>query len=319
MISYIEKTLHCSVKVREYAAPRNIPLLISENYILKSVEINGLECIFAEPVPELHLSTLRKQQKQLEKVTGMWCVLCLRRANAYTKEHLIEEGIPFIVEEKQIYLPFMGVSLSDKRERIFKPARQISFLTQKLLLISLYESWREVSVSEAAERLAVTKMSITRCYDEIEVFELPYIRKKSRARLFSAENDRKRMWENLQGILRNPVLQQFVLKDDLKEPRMLSGLSAVSFYTMLGDSVCPIYSVPKKEIKKVLTDYQQIFTMDDSAGCRIQEVGYEIIFEKGIAADPLSTALMLTDSEKKDPRVEKAVDEMLEEFVWSKG
>ena len=53
-------------------------------------------------------------------------------------------------------------------------------------------------------------------------------------------------------------------------------------------------------------------------GCVVQELGYVIKFNKNQVIDPLSVALMITDSELSDPRVSKAVDKMLEAEVWSR-
>ena len=43
-----------------------------------------------------------------------------------------------------------------------------------------------------------------------------------------------------------------------------------------------------------------------------------IKFDNNQVIDPLSVALMITDSELNDPRVSKAIDEMLEVEVWSR-
>jgi len=32
--------------------------------------------------------------------------------------------------------------------------------------------------------------------------------------------------------------------------------------------------------------------------------------------DPLSAALSISEEDKRDPRVEKAIEEMLEKYVW---
>lgn len=317
-MTYIEKVLHCPVVIREYTAPGKFPPVIVNNYTLKIAAINGRKCIFAEPSVDINLSMLRKQQKQLEHLTGMICVLDLPKANGYTKERLIEEGIPFVVQEKQIYLPFLGVALSDEDERVIKPCECISFLTQKLLLISIYENWKDVSVSKAAERLSVTKISVTRCYDEIEALGLPYIRKKSRSRLFSVNGSAKEMWEQIRDVLRNPILQQFQFKNNMDHPGILSGMSALEFYSMLGDSPYPIYAVSKKDIGALLKKNEPLCSSADIPGCVVQEVGYMIPFGDHQVIDPLSVALMITDSELNDPRVSQAVDEMLEEEVWSK-
>lgn len=319
MKDYIEKTLHCPVAFAEYHALRKLPLSILGNYKLSTVTIAGNRCIFAMPLSDINFSAIRKHWKQIEKLTGEICVLSFRKMNAYAKDHMIDEGIPFVVENKQIYLPFLGLALSERADRIIKPCEQMSFLTQKLLLLSIYEKWKEVSVSEAAEKLRVTKTSVTRCYDEIEALELPYIKKRSRSRIFSADDDLQGMWEKLKKVFRTPVLQQFFLKEDLKKKEMLGGLSALGYYSMLDDNPYPIYAIPKKEIGELLRENEQIRPQDDMPGCILQEVGYTIDFGNGKAVDPLSLFLMLTDREMDDPRVEKAVEEMLEEEVWSKA
>lgn len=244
--------------------------------------------------------------------------MTVKRLIFSAKDRMIEEGIPFVVENKQIYLPFLGLVLSGEDNRMIKPCEQVSFLTQKLLLISIYEDWKAVSVSEAADKLMVTKTSVTRCYDEIEALELSYVRKKSRSRLFYADDDRREMWENLKKVLRNPILQQFYLKEDMRKKEMLSGLSALGYYSMLDDNPYPIYAIHKKEIGELLKQNEQIRLQDGMPGCILQEVGYMIEFGDGKAVDPLSLSLMITDYELEDPRIEKAVDEMLEANVWLK-
>lgn len=102
-----------------------------------------------------------------------------------------------MIQEQQIYLSFLGVALSREDERIIKPCERISFLTQKLLLTSIYEKWKDVSVSKAAERLSVAKISVIRCYDEIEAIRLPYIKKIQIAIVFC----KKEMWEQIGDVL----------------------------------------------------------------------------------------------------------------------
>ena len=48
----------------------------------------------------------------------------------------------------------------------------------------------------------------------------------------------------------------------------------------------------------------------------IQEVGYIIPYKDDEDMDPLSLSLSVSIDEKADVRIEKAVREMLEEYVW---
>ena len=63
-------------------------------------------------------------------------------------------------------------------------------------------------------------------------------------------------------------------------------------------------------------DKKDIVVSGERPECIVQELGYIISFGDGKAIDPLSAALLITEDEKQDERVEMAVDEMLEEYVW---
>ena len=68
---------------------------------------------------------------------------------------MIREGIPFVWEVHQIYLPFIGMLINDNKRQAVKTCSRISYLTQKLLLMALYQSWNRVTVTKAAELLGV--------------------------------------------------------------------------------------------------------------------------------------------------------------------
>ena len=58
-------------------------------------------------------------------------------------------------------------------------------------------------------------------------------------------------------------------------------------------------------------------SVSEDIGCVVLELGYFIdFFGKGLQ-DPLSVALSLTREEQEE-RVKISVNEMLEEYVWSK-
>lgn len=316
MKEFLEKILRCNVEINEYKEESKLPLLYVGNYQLFLVRIHGVEFLMAEPLQDMNLSALRKQQKQLEYLTGMKCVLALKNLNYYAKDKLLEEGIPFIWEGKQIYLPFIGVLLQNQTERNLRECRQISYLTQKLLLTAIYERWKGVNVTKAAERLNVTKTSTTRVFDEIEILKIPYLSKKGRMRVFTCVENRKEMWDEIRMHLRNPLIQQFELRKDMLEAGVLSGISAVCYYSLLNDNEYRTYAVGKKGIGQLAIEKKDIVVSGERPECIVQELGYIIPFGDGKAIDPLSAALLLSEDEEQDERVEMAVDEMLEEYVW---
>ncbi|MCD8069537.1 MAG: helix-turn-helix domain-containing protein, partial [Lachnospiraceae bacterium] len=244
------------------------------------------------------------------------CVFYLKKANWYSIPKMVEEGIPFIWEGHQIYLPFLGMLLQKNEQRTPKNCSVISFLTQKLLLKALYENWQDVSAVQAAEKLEVSRMSITRCYDEIETLGMPFLKVRGRSRRFFAQDVKKSMWEEMRPFLRNPVIREFRPERKPDADMVLSGISALAEYSMLGEDSYVTYAIGKDQVAASGLKSIREVPGNEEPVCIVQEVGYLLPFDKGNAVDPLSLTLMLSEEELEDPRVESCVNEMLEELVW---
>jgi hypothetical protein len=312
---FIEKTLHQKIELERYDKLEQLPLILRTNYDLYDMEINGLHCLLARPKEGTGLVELRKQQKRLETLTGMYCVLYLTWMNQYSRDKMLEEGIPFVLENRQVYMPFLGVLLRPKETRELKPCSGVSFLTQKLLLLALYNRWENVTVTRAAEHLKVSKMSITRCFDEIDSLEVPVLVKKGRIRYISSNGDKKNQWGILKSFMRIPVIQEFYLEEDISANLIKSGISALSEFSMLGDNSYPTCAITKTQMKEYGIRERRQVPKGEVPGCVVQELGYLIPYKDGKVIDPLTT-LLIMEHEREEPRVDKALDEMLEEYVW---
>lgn len=276
---------------------------------------DGIEWILAQPKSNMHLNELRHDQKQIEKAAGLNCALYFIKLNTYTKDTMLTEGIPFIIEGKQMFLPFIGMLLTDNNDRKLKPVYMISFLTQKLLLCALYEKWNEMNVTKIAERLDVTKMSVSRCLDEIEYLDIDILDTTGKTRKISVGRDAKEIWEKIKPFLRNPVITRFQMADDIFLDKK-AGLTALCEYSLLSDHAYPTYAITKKELNDVkIKAYRQIL-VGEEIGCEVLEVGYFIDFADKKIQDPLSVMLSLSESDMEDERVQICIDEMLEEYVW---
>jgi hypothetical protein len=312
---FIEKTLHQKIELERYDKSEQLPLILRVNYDFYDMEINGQHCLLTRPKEDTGLVELRKQHKRLETLTGMYCVLYLTWINQYSRDKMLEEGIPFVLENRQVYMPFLGVLLRPKETRELKPCSGVSFLTQKLLLLALYDRWENVTVTMAAEHLKVSKMSITRCFDEIESLKVPVLVKKGRIRYISSKGDKKNQWKILKGFMRMPVIQEFYLEEDISANLIKSGISALSEFSMLGDNSYPTYAIIKTQMKEYDIREKKQVPKGEVPGCVVQELGYFIPYKGGKVIDPLTT-LLIMENEREEPRVDKALDEMLEEYVW---
>lgn len=316
MNDFLELMLRQKVLVSTYTANNKWPLLYKKNYDYYLVQVNDVEFLIVKPKQILNLLSLRKQFRQIEVLANQNCALYLTSINYYAKDKLLDEGIPFVLENKEIYLPFFAVYLQNKSGRNLKSISQISFLTQKMLILAIYENWNHVNVTEASQRLNVTKMSITRCFDEIEVLGLPFLNKKANSRYFSTLKPKKEMWNLILPYLRNPIIKQFNLIDRIQDISILSGMSALASYSLLEDNEYPTYAITKKDLDQLQLNKRKQVPYNEVPGSIVHEMGYYIPFENKNAIDPLSLTLTLTQEEKADDRVQIAIDEMLEEYVW---
>lgn len=319
MKDFLERTLRQKVKLEENKEIYSmLPLVYRGRYHIYNVETNGLLWVAASPKSEVGLATLRKDRARIEKAANLNCALFLKTATFYVKEKLLEEGIPFVILEKQVCLPFIGVLLSSKKERELEPVHMISYLTQKLLFTAMYERWNGVRVSEAAQKLGVTKMSVSRCFDELEYLNINVMAIKGKARAISIPNDLKQLWKRLETVVRSPVISRYELREDMKLEKK-AGISALCEYSLLSDNNYPTYAVTKIEIKDSGVRNKRRAGSKDEIVCVVLELGYFIDFTGNNIEDPLSVVLSLTDEEKSDERVNISVDEMLEEYIWSRG
>lgn len=136
MKEYLEKTLRQNVLMEETEYLNDkLPLAFQGRYAFFMVKTNGLSWIAIQPKCDVGLVTLRKDRARIEKLAGLNCAIFFNTTTYYIKQKLVEEGIPFVLKDKQVYLPFIGILLSDINEREIAPVHLISYLTQKLILL----------------------------------------------------------------------------------------------------------------------------------------------------------------------------------------
>lgn len=316
MKEYLEKTLRQNVIINETEYLNDkLPLAFRGRYIFYKVKTNGLSWIALQPKCEVGLVMLRKDHSRIEKISGLNCAVFLKKTTFYIKEKLMEEGIPFVIEGKQIYLPFIGYLLSNRNEREIAPVHLISYLTQRMIFDAIYEKWENVTVSEAASKLEVTKMSASRCFNEIEYLNVDIQEMKGKSRVITVPPDIRKLWDDMQSVWRNPVIARYELKDDIRLEKK-AGISALCEYSLLSDNKYPTYAITKKEITESGIKKMKQAHTGEEIGCVVLELGYFIDFKDMALEDPLSVALSLTEAEKQDERVSISIDEMLEEYVW---
>lgn len=321
MENLLGKLLHIPCEESEYLDITVVPLYLKGTYHLKILQIANISFLTAAPIEKVNFATMRKHRKKLMEITDMECAFQLKTISTYVKNKMLEEGIPFILEGKELYLPFLGIVLTNKKREKTPPPR-ISFLTQRMLLTILYHEIFSATVTEMAKILDVSKMSVTRCFDELVAFQLDIIEDKGTAgRYFRWNKTKQELWETVRPFLRNPVEKEFLLECTPPWQLPKSGLTALSYFSMLADNSFGTYAIAKTAIKDFHPENLPQVPYGEQPASVIQVMGYVCLYEgsDGPIIDPLSAVLSLSGEELEDPRIEGAVKEIMEAFVYDRA
>ena len=143
-MKYLDKVLGIEVTY-ENVEFKHLPNFIAARYCLQMVAMNGQRVIFLYPKTELEqIEVLKKHIARIQKKENLPVVLVLNELSYRQKEYLLREKIPFIVDGKQIYLPFMSVYLQERCDAEKQPREDLLPSAQLLLLHFIYGGTKEL-------------------------------------------------------------------------------------------------------------------------------------------------------------------------------
>ncbi|MBR1390495.1 MAG: MarR family transcriptional regulator [Lachnospiraceae bacterium] len=311
-MEFLNRVLGIRVAYEE-GALNSMPNFIHSRYRLQKVTLDGKAAVFLYPKAELDaVNAIKKHIDRVKKTENVPVVLVLNRLSYRQKEYLLRDHIPFIVEEKQIYLPFMAVYLQERGDGERQETEVMLPSAQLLLLHFIYRGCGELLTSDAARELELTPTSISRASRQLEEMGLVQAKKRGVQKVIISKKLPEELFSDAKSYLLNPVKRTiYVSKAEIKNNLLISGYSALSEYSMLNppaveslaaDSVARWDSVSSKRLQ------------NSEEQCAVELWRYDPkILAKGACVDRLSLAMSLRET--KDERIEEAVDEMLMQ-VW---
>ena len=106
------------------------------------------------------------------------------------RQRLIKAKVPFIIPEKQLYLPFMGMDLKELFPPERKKTESLSPSAQVLVLGKLYKkSWINLPPSKISEYIKMTNMSIGRAFKDLELHNIASVKKEGRIKTLQFNSD----------------------------------------------------------------------------------------------------------------------------------
>lgn len=286
-----------------------MPYFISDRYRFQLVHIDQTPVIFAYAKDRLDpILTVKKSVQQIERFAQIPTVLISEKMNARQRNQLIDNGIPFIVPGRQIYLPFLGIALSEKYSDRISAPETLSPSAQLVALYYIHTKKKLLYMSETVHALGLKAMTVSRAFAQLEATEIFTTRKDGVQKILEADSVGKELFERISGQLTSPVKKNLYLKrTQLPSTVLRAGLLALSDRTMLNSPIVPCYAV--REIPAEASDWDEDPT-DDETQAQLEIWHYDpSILREGSSVGTLP--LILSLREESDERIQEAVEEAL--------
>ena len=306
-------------------APTNLPHFIIDRYAIWQGSLNGrtlLLMAIKEILPPGSGATAQylKHRDLVQRELGADLVLLLldRAPNAIRRQ-MVDRKIGFIASGAQLYVPEAFLDLRERAPAFaIASAASISPTTQFLLLAIMQgRGLGDLNLTELADDLGVSIMSISRTLDELEALQLAKAHHVGRQRRLHMLLRGQELWEAVQAQLQSPVRKvRVVCAQDGEKIGPLAGTSALARYTMLAPPRTETRAILAASWKSLaVADTLRPATAFDDERIEVQTWTYDprILARNGVI-DPLSLYLSVRGS--PDERVAQAAEELLEPFEW---
>ena len=312
MKKQLEKYFGCKVKIAEYKNKLPLPIFMTMRDIMM-VEIYGVNFAIIDVMKETELSVAAMKKQKAKYEEALQCPVAYEVVlnSVSMRNALVKSGVPFVDLPGNVFLPFMGIILQDVYRKQLVKTDKMMPATQMVFLELLYMDDEEsVLKSEVANKLNLTKTSITRATAQLE--EMGLIRQmKSGTEIAIKRNySRKEYYENAKAYLINPVQKEITI---MRYESFSAGETALSQESELNPpriEECAIYKGEEVVDQLEIVDARS----EDPDDClKIQLWKYNpSYFAREGRVDPVSLACTFKGNE--DERIEMSIEELLEEL-----
>ena len=310
-MEYMEKVLGVKVTRSKWEGENKLPYYLLDRYSFDLADIDGITALIVKPKGGLDaIGAIRKHIKRLNGEIFCPVVFELNTITRQRKKSFIEARIPFVVPEKQLYLPFMGTLLLEKCDggQSLNMPEKLQPSSQMLLFAFLHGKGAPVQMSRAAEQFHFSAMTISRAAAQLTETGLLQKKAVGNQRLLVSKLTPEEIFQKAEPFLMTPVKKTIYIPKSKKNKDMFSaGLTALAEQTMLNPpametlgSVRPEREFPDKTTQMLDTETQ----------CAVQLWRYDPrLISRSEKIDVFSLAASLKD--EMDERVEQCVEELL--------
>lgn len=275
------------------------------------VKVLDFNCLAIEPKSEDDFRMSRNLVDTMERKTGLPSILILEKLDSYQRHVLIDNRINFIVPDKQIYLPVIGIFLNERglgaRSSL---SETLSSIAVAITILQLSKgNLKDKSVSQVAEIMGYSVKTLSLAVNELALHGLISLRREGRKKLLDFPLPPKELWEKVYHMAETPVERRLfaVDKDKASEIGIKASDSALSEISMLTQPQQEIYAVYARNPR--LKD----LALNTKDGAAIVEIWRTDPSLSAVDGNADIFSLALTYKEDDDPRIRKEINKILTE------
>ena len=317
---YLKENIDTNITVIPLNEKGKLPIFLSELYTFYSINILGESCLLAEVLNEvLSIESLKKHMRTISKNIDGHIVFLFRTISSYRRKTLIEERIPFIIEDGQAYLPFIWMDLKKITNENIEIIEKFSSTTQLVFLYFLYNKDLSIDTTELSKILKSSVMTASRALTDL--YSLGLLNYEISGKTGRSKNykriDDTNYYNRGSKYLRNPVNKVVYAENTEATKKMpVAGLEALAMETMLNPPKRRVRAISRKEardIKEYIVLNRDKITDMDLIEIQIWDYEPKLLVRNNLV-DLVS--MVLSINENKDERVEQAIEERLKGETW---
>jgi len=315
LIDYLRETIDEKCELGNFKENDRLPVFLRELYEFQNITICGSNCVLLLlQFKNIEVLKIQKHFTVLKKYTDAHPVLVLPAIRASQRKRLLQNRIPFIVPETQLYLPFIGMDFRERYPVLDEKKKKFTSTTQVVYLYLFYRQLQLWSATDIAKKINTSIVTVCRALRQLN--QLGLVNKVGAATKVKYQRINKRdYYLKAQDFLTTPVAKIFYMNtENLPQSIFIASEEAYARKTMLTYPKIKTYAVGKVAYNGITQKYKYIDPIMDENMVKIEVWKYEPgLFAINATVDELSLLLSLKDYQ--DDRMDIEADALLGDLL----
>lgn len=249
LLEYIQTNTSWNIKSKEFNI--KLPLYIKLGYDFWNTEIVGLSVLFLNIKDySIDMRIHKNAREKIENLCSCHVVLVFDKLDNKNINSLVQKHIPFVIPNKQIFLPFALLQMNTYKDKILLKKHQKLTTDADTILIGYLDGKinNGMIISEIAKLINRELRATSKAIEILEALKYLTIEKtgKSKTIFFISKND---VLSKMNMEIISPVEYSFYTDKLIVNDYIYSGYSALSEYSTLMDSSIKTIAIHNKILK----------------------------------------------------------------------